>query len=253
MGDGSEVPDRAQIVVVGGGIIGTSIAYHLTRAGRTDVCLLERHQLTAGTTWHAAGLITSAGFTDETTLWMSEYSRRLYQRLEAETGLATGFLPIGHLHLATTPHRVEAMRREHAFQAGFGIESEVISAAEVADLWPMARVDDVLGAVWNPNDGRVNPVDVTMSLARGARDGGARIEQGVGVTGLRVVDGRVVGVDTDRGPVEAEQVVLACGMWTRDLAAVAGVNVPLQAAEHYYLLTEPFDGCHRDLPVIEDP
>src|SRR6187551_2518905 len=149
MSDGNGVPDRAQVVIVGGGVIGTSIAYHLTKAGRTDVLLLERHQLTAGTTWHAAGLVTSAGFTDETTLWMSEYSRELYQRLEAETGLATGFQAIGHLHLATTPQRLEAMRREHAFQAGFGIESEVISAAEVAELWPMARVDDVLAAVWN--------------------------------------------------------------------------------------------------------
>jgi len=245
--------DRAQVVVVGGGVIGTSIVHHLTSAGVGDVLLLERHQLTAGTTWHAAGLITSAGFSDETTLWMAEYSRQLYQRLEAETGLATGFLPIGHLHLATTPQRLEAMRREHAFQVGFGIESEVVSAEEVARHWPMAMVDDVLGAVWNPNDGRANPVDVTMALARGARDGGARIEQGVSVTGLRVDDGRCVGVETDRGPVEAEQVVLACGMWTRELAATAGVNVPLQAAEHYYLLTEPFEGCHRDLPVIEDP
>ncbi|MET0911986.1 MAG: FAD-dependent oxidoreductase, partial [Acidimicrobiales bacterium] len=254
MSDGtSDLPDRAQVVIVGGGIIGTSIAYHLTKAGWTDVLLLERHQLTAGTTWHAAGLITSAGFTDETTLWMSEYSRDLYERLEAETGLATGFMKIGHLHLATSPQRLEAMRREHAFQSGFGIESHLIGAAEVAEMWPMARVDDVLGAIYNPNDGRANPVDVTMSLARGARDGGARIIQGVGVSALRVTDGRVTGVDTDRGPVEAEHVVLACGMWTRELAAAAGVNVPLQAAEHYYLLTEPFEGCHRDLPVIEDP
>lgn len=245
--------DGARVVIVGGGVIGTSIAYHLTKAGWDDVLLLERHQLTAGTTWHAAGLITSAGFTDETTLWMSEYSRDLYERLEEETGLATGFMQIGHLHLATTPQRLEAMKREHAFQVGFGIESHMIGAAEVAEHWPMAKVDDVLAAIWNPNDGRANPVDVTMSLARGARNGGARIEQGVGVTGLRVVDRRVVGVDTDQGPVDAELVVLASGMWTRDLAATAGVNVPLQAAEHYYLLTEPFEGCHRDLPVIEDP
>ncbi len=252
MVDGA-LPDRAQVVVVGGGVIGASIAYHLTKAGVTDVLLLERHQLTAGTTWHAAGLITSAGFTDETTLWMSEYSRDLYEKLEGETGLATGFMKIGHLHLATSPQRFEAMRREHAFQAGFGIESHMVSAADVAEMWPMARVDDVIAAIYNPNDGRANPVDVTMSLARGARNGGARVVQGVAVTGLRVEGERVVGVDTDQGPVEAEQVVLAGGMWTRELAAGAGVNVPLQAAEHYYLLTEPFEGCHRELPVIEDP
>ena len=228
MSDGTQdLPQRAQVVIVGGGVIGTSIAYHLTKVGVTDVLLLERHQLTAGTTWHAAGLITSAGFTDETTLWMAEYSRDLYERLEEETGFATGFMKIGHLHLATSPPRLEAMRREHAFQTGFGVESHLISAAEVAEMWPMARVDDVVGAIYNPNDGRANPVDVTMSMARGARDGGARIVQGVGVSGLRVTGGRVTGVDIDRGPVEADQVVLACGMWTRDLAAAAGVNVPL--------------------------
>lgn len=129
---GTGTPTRAEVVVVGGGVIGTSIAYHLTKAGVGDVLLLERHQLTAGTTWHAAGLITTAGFTDETTLWMADYSRGLYERLEAETGLATGFLPIGHLHLATDEARWEAMRREHAFQTGFGVESHLVDAAEVA-------------------------------------------------------------------------------------------------------------------------
>src|SRR5450631_1533288 len=141
------LPSRARVVVVGGGVIGTSIAYHLVQLGWTDVLLLEQHRLTAGTTWHAAGLVTTAGFTEETTLWMSLYSRRLYQQLEAQTGLSTGFMKIGHLHLATSAHRLEAMRREQAFQRGFGVESHELSPAELKAKWPLARVDDVLGAM----------------------------------------------------------------------------------------------------------
>jgi 4-methylaminobutanoate oxidase (formaldehyde-forming) len=249
----SELPTHTRVVIVGGGIIGTSIAYHLSRLGWTDIVLLEQHTLTAGSTWHAAGLITSAGFTDETSLWLSNYSRDLYQRLEAETGVSTGFIKTGHLHLATTPHRLQAMRREQAFQRGFGVDSQVWSAAQVKASWPLARVDDVLGAVWNVNDGRANPVDVTMSLARGASQRGVQIFQGVTVTGFTQHRQRVTGVVTCQGGIGAEHVVLAAGMWTRELARLVGVNVPLQAAEHYYLLTEPIDGVHRDLPVIEDP
>jgi heterotetrameric sarcosine oxidase gamma subunit len=249
----TDLPIRAEVVVVGGGVIGTSIAYHLARLGRTDVVVLEQHTLTAGTTWHAAGLITSAGFTDETALWLSNYSRELYQRLEAETGQATGFRAIGHLHIATNAARLETMRREAAFQRSFGIDAEEVSAAEVAGMWPIALVDDVVGAIYRVQDGRANPVDVTMSLARGARDAGVRIVQGVEVTGFTITDGRCEGVVTTEGAIEAEQVVLAAGMWTRQLAALAGALVPLQAAEHYYLLTEPFDGADPELPVMEDP
>ena len=214
-----DLPDRAEVVIVGGGVRGVSIAYHLARAGWEDVLLLERHALTAGSTWHAAGLITAAGFADETTLWMSEYTRRLYQCLEDETGLATGFMPIGHIHVATTPARLEAMKREQAFQRGFGLETELISAAEVAEMWPMARTDDIVGAIYNPNDGRANPVDVTMSLARGARERGARIVEGVGVDGLVRDATRVTGVATAEGDIGADHVVLAAGMWTRPAAA----------------------------------
>jgi 4-methylaminobutanoate oxidase (formaldehyde-forming) len=247
------LPARVQVVVVGGGVIGASVAYHLTRLGWRDVLLLERDRLTSGTTWHAAGLITSAGMADETSLWMSRYSRDLYERLEGETGLSTGFRAIGHISLATNPARLEALRREAAFARGFGVDDREISPAEVATLWPFARTNDVLAGFLVEDEGRANPVDVCMSLARGARDGGARVVEGVSVTGVTTAGGRVTGVTTDHGPVEAEHVVSCCGMWARQLGAQVGVDVPLQAAEHYYLLTEPFPGVHRDLPVIEDP
>jgi glycine cleavage system aminomethyltransferase T/glycine/D-amino acid oxidase-like deaminating enzyme len=249
----SSLPTRAQVVIVGGGVIGTSLAYHLTKLGWRDVLLIERHQLTSGTTWHAAGLITSAGMADETALWMARYSRDLYAGLEEETGLSTGFRPIGHISLATTPQRLEALRREAAFARGFGVEDHEISAAEVASMWPFAKTDDILAGFHVADEGRANPVDVCMSLAKGARMGGARIVEGVRVTGFTRDRGRVTGVVTERGTVEAEYVVNCSGLWGREVGALAGVDVPLQAAEHYYLLTEPFEGVHRDLPVIEDP
>jgi glycine cleavage system aminomethyltransferase T/glycine/D-amino acid oxidase-like deaminating enzyme len=247
------LPTRAQVVIVGGGVIGCSIAYHLTRLGWTDVLLLERQQLTSGTTWHAAGLITSAGMVDETSLWMSRYSRDLYATLESETGLSTGFRPIGHISLATTPDRLESLRRDAAWQHGFGVEDVEISPREVADFWPIANVDDVLAGFYVADEGRANPVDVAMSMARGARAKGARILEGVAVTGFSRTGDRVTGVTTDGGDVEAEYVVISAGMWSRQLGRMAGVEIPLQAAEHYYLLTEPLAGVHRDLPVIEDP
>ena len=247
------LPARARVVIVGGGVIGASVAYHLTELGWRDVLVLERHQLTSGTTWHAAGLITSAGMADETSLWMSRYSRDLYAGLEARTGLSTGFRPIGHISLACTSARLEALRREAAFARGFGVDDQEISASEVAALWPLAKTDDVLAGFMVADEGRANPVDVCMSLARGARMGGARIVEGVQVTGFTRVGRRVTGVVTDSGTVEAEYVVNCAGLWGRQVGALAGVDVALQAAEHYYLLTEPVDGVHRDLPVIEDP
>jgi glycine/D-amino acid oxidase-like deaminating enzyme len=195
------VPGRAQVVIVGGGVIGCSIAYHLAHLGWTDVVLLEQHELTAGTTWHAAGLITSAGMTDETALFFSRYSRDLYARLEAETGHSTGFRPVGHISLATTPQRQAALRREAAWMHGFGV----------------------------------------------------RVIEGVTATGVRTERGRVIAVDTSAGLIETELVVNAAGIWARQFGALAGVHVPLQAAEHYYLLTDTLPGMAADLPVIEDP
>jgi 4-methylaminobutanoate oxidase (formaldehyde-forming) len=247
------VPTRARIVIVGGGVIGASIAYHLTKLGVKDVVLLEKNELTSGTTWHAAGLITSGGYHTESSLWIARYSRDLYSRLEAETGHSTGFRPVGHIVTACTPHHLELIRRERDFQIHFGVPNELISAREVGELFPLAKTDDILEASYVVDEGRADPVGITVSLAKGAKAGGATIVEGVTVTGF-VRDGRrVTGVITDQGEIECETVVLAAGLWTRQLAAAINVQVPLQAAEHYYILTEPIEGVHRDLPIIEDP
>ena len=247
------VPSRAQVVIVGGGVTGCSIAYHLAHLGWTDVVLLEQHQLTAGTTWHAAGLITSAGMTDETALFFSRYSRDLYARLEQETGHSTGFRPVGHISLATTPRRQEALRREAAWMAGFGVEDTEISPRELADLWPLARTDDVLSAFYVADEGRADPVGVATSLAKGARQLGVRVVEGVAATGVATRGRQVCAVLTSAGRIETEVVVNAAGMWARQFGALAGVAIPLQAAEHYYLLTDTVPGMDPDLPVIEDP
>jgi glycine cleavage system aminomethyltransferase T/glycine/D-amino acid oxidase-like deaminating enzyme len=247
------LPSRAQVVIVGGGVIGCSIAYHLAHLGWTDVVLLEQHQLTAGTTWHAAGLITSAGMTDETALFFSRYSRDLYARLEAETGHSTGFRPVGHLSLATNPERQAALRREAAWMHGFGVEDTEISAAEMAKMWPLAKTSDVLSAFYVADEGRADPVGVATSLAKGARQLGTRVIEGIAATGVRTKNGRVIAVTTEQGDIETEFVVNACGIWARQFGALAGVHVPLQAAEHYYLLTDTVPGMDQDLPVIEDP
>jgi heterotetrameric sarcosine oxidase gamma subunit len=247
------IPDRARVVVIGGGIIGTSVAYHLAHLGMSDVVLLERDRLTSGTTWHAAGLMATFGSTSQTSTELRMYTRDLYARLEAETGLATGLKQCGLIELAIEPGRLEEYRRVAAFNRLCGVEVHEISAREVAGLWPLARVDDVLAGFYIPADGRVNPVDVTMSLARGARMKGARIIEGVPVTGFIRNGGAVAGVRTPQGDIEAEYVVNCAGMWARELGALAGVTIPLQAAEHYYLLTEPIEGVGGNWPVLEDP
>ncbi len=249
----SELPARAQVVIVGGGVIGCSIAYHLAHLGWTDVVLLEQHQLTAGTTWHAAGLITSAGMTDETALFFSRYSRDLYARLEEETGHSTGFRAVGHISLATDPERQAALRREAAWMHGFGVQDVEISPRELAELWPLAKTSDVLSAFYVADEGRADPVGVATSLAKGARQLGVRVVEGVAATGVKTARGRVTAVTTEQGDVETEIVVNSCGMWARQFGALAGVHVPLQAAEHYYLLTDTVAGMDVDLPVIEDP
>ena len=197
---GGGLPSRTQVVIVGGGVTGCSIAYHLAHLGWTDVVLLEQHQLTAGTTWHAAGLITSAGMTDETALFFSRYSRELYSRLEQETGHSTGFRPVGHISLATTPRRQEALRREAAWMHGFGVEDVEISARELADMWPLARTDDVLSAFYVADEGRADPVGVATSLAKGARQLGVRVVEGVTATGVQTRGRQVSAVLTDTVP-----------------------------------------------------
>ncbi len=253
MTDTSTIPSRARVVIIGGGIIGASVAYHFGLLGWKDVVVVERDRLTSGTTWHAAGLMVTFGSTSETSTRMRMYTRDLYARLEEETGLATGFDPIGFVELANEPDRLEEYRRVAAFNRHCGVDVHEISPSEVANLFPLARTDDLLAGFYVPGDGRVNPVDATMSLAKGARQLGVGIVQGVTVQGIRSAGGRVTGVDTDAGLIECEYVVNCAGMWARQLGEKSGITIPLQAAEHYYLITEPIAGIDPSWPVIEDP
>ncbi len=249
----STVPDRAEVIVVGGGIVGASIAYHLTKLGRSDVVVLERHELTGGTTWHAAGLVAQLRATENLTR-LAQYSLELYKTLEEETGQATGFRAPGAISLASTETRWEELRRTAAMARYLGVEAEEISTKEILDKFPMCHVDDIVGGIWLPEDGAVGPSDVTQALMKGARMGGAKLFEGTGVDDLIVENGRCVGVITDDGErIEADQVVLACGLWTRHLAAKHNVQVPLHAAHHYYVVTEPIEGLDQDWPILRDP
>jgi glycine/D-amino acid oxidase-like deaminating enzyme len=244
------LPRRARVVVIGGGVIGTSVAYHLAHLGWRDVVLLERDRLTSGTTWHAAGLMVTFGSTSETSTEMRKYTRDLYARLEEETGQSTGFKPVGFIEVAADVDRLEEYRRVSAFNRYCGIDVQEISAREVGELFPVARTDDILAGFYVKDDGRANPVDVTMALAKGARLAGATIVEGVRVTDVTTERGTVTGVRTSHGDIEAEYVVNCTGMWARELGAVSGVSIPLQAAEHYYLLTDEIPGVSGDWPVL---
>ncbi len=247
------LPKHARVVVVGGGIIGCSVAYHLAKMGCREVVLLERDRLTSGTTWHAAGLIVTFGSTSETSTEMRKYTRDLYARLEAETGLATGFEPVGFIEVAADQDRLEEYRRVSAFNRHCGVDVQEISPREIHDLFPLARTDDLLAGFYVKGDGRANPVDVTMALAKGARLGGVTVLENTPVTEVLVKNGAVRGVRTPLGDIEAEVVVNCTGMWARQLGEQLGVVVPLQAAEHYYLITDKIPGLSKSFPVLEDP
>ena len=246
------VPDRAQVVVVGGGIIGCSIAYHLTRRGITDVVVLEQGTLTCGTTWHAAGLVSQLKSTHSLTK-LATYSARLFEELEDETGQATGYRTPGSISVADNEERWEEILRSATMAEGVGVETQVIDLKEATERWPLMRTDDLVGALYIPRDGQTSPVDTTMALAKGAKARGAQIIEGVSVTELKSLNGAVTGVVTEQGSIEAEIVVLATGMWTRHLAKQIGVNVPLQACEHFYIVTEPIDGVEIGMPTLRDP
>jgi glycine cleavage system aminomethyltransferase T/glycine/D-amino acid oxidase-like deaminating enzyme len=252
----ASVPAASRVVVVGGGIAGASIAYHLAKAGLTEVLLLEQGRLTCGTTWHAAGLVGQLRATRNATR-MSRYGIELYSTLEAETGLATGWKQCGSLNVAKTPERLKLLKRQMARAKSFGIDFEFVTPAEAGRIYPLLRTDDLAGAVWIPGDGKANPTDLTQSLARGARMRGARIVEGCKVIAVRTERGRIAGVRyrtaDDEGELRCETLVNCAGVWAREFGALAGVSVPLFAAEHFYLVTRPIPGVRPELPVMRDP
>ena len=250
------VPRHARAVVIGGGIAGVSTAYHLAKLGFSDVLLLEQGRLTCGTTWHAAGLVGQLRATRNATR-MSRYGIELYSTLERETGLATGWKQCGSVNVAATPQRLQLMQRQMARARSSGVEFEWLSPGEIAAKVPLLRTDDLAGGVWIPGDGRANPTDLTQSLARGARDRGACIVEGAKVTGIVVRNGHAAGVGWsvagEQGETSCEFIVNCAGQWARESGELAGVAVPLQSAEHIYLVTEPIDGVAPDMPVLRDP
>lgn len=243
------LPSKADVVIVGGGIAGCSIAYHLTQLGISDVVLCERKQLTCGTTWHAAGLVTQLRASQRMTE-LAQYTGELFGRLEAETGQATGFKRNGSLRLAKTPARYEELARGASMGRNFGLPVEALNPDQIKERWSPISTEGLVGGFWFPDDGQVNPADVTMAYAKGARMGGAKIVEHLSVTRILVENGRAVGVMTDQGPIHAKKVVICGGMWSRDLAAEIGVTLPLHAAEHFYVVTEAIPALPRDLPVM---
>lgn len=247
----SKLPTHAEFVVIGGGIIGLSTAYHLTRLGHRDVLLLERDQLTCGTTWHAAGLVTQLR-ASENMAKLAQYTAGLFRELEELTGQHTGFRQCGSITVAATPARLEELRRGASMGRSFGLDVEIIDAAEAKKRVPLLDVADVLGAAWIASDGKTNPVDTARAFATGARQGGAKILERTAVTRLVVEKGRIVGVETAEGIVNTEKVVICAGMWSRTLAADVNWTVPLHAAEHFYVVTEAMGGLSPDTPTVRD-
>ena len=247
----TEPPARARVVIIGGGIIGSSIAYHLTKLGVTDVLVLERVRLTGGTTWHAAGLVSQVRGTHALTE-LSRVNASTYAALPNETGVDTGFRRVGSLTVARTPGRMQELLGAADMHREFDVECRVLEPHQVQEWWPIAAVNDLVGAIVVPTDATVNPGDAALSLAKGAHDRGAVFAFGVTVTGFRTSGGAVTGVETDKGPVEADTVVLAAGLWTSELARMAGVSVALYPAEHVWVMTDEVPGAEERFPILRD-
>ena len=246
-----QLPEHAQVVIIGGGIVGCSVAYHLTKLNWKDVVLFERKALTSGTTWAAAGLVGQLWATSSLTK-LAQYGTELYTRLEQETGQHTGFVKCGSLRVAQTKERKSEYDRSMAMARAFGIEMEEISFEEARRMWPFLYTDDLEAVYYQPNDAKTNPVDTAQALARGARMGGAKIFEDVKVTDIHLKKGAICAVSTDRGMINCEIVVNCGGMWAREIGKLVGVGVPLHAAEHMHIVTTPIEGVPKDLPVLRD-
>ena len=244
------LPTSSQVIIVGGGIVGCSTAYHLAKIGH-EVLLLEKASLTSGSTWHAAGLVGQLRSNANITQLLG-HSINLYDQLEAETGLATGWKMNGGLRLACNNERWTEVKRQATTARSFGLEMQLLTPKEAQDLWPLMDISDVVGAAFLPTDGQASPSDITQALARGARTSGAKIIENCAVTEIITENENLVGVKTKLGSISCEKLVLCCGQWTRDLAATVGVNVPLVSVEHQYMITEEF-GVPSDLPTLRDP
>jgi glycine cleavage system aminomethyltransferase T/glycine/D-amino acid oxidase-like deaminating enzyme len=248
----TDLPERASAVVIGGGVTGASVAYHLAKLGWSDVVLLERKQFACGTSWHAAGLVGTMR-ANESHARLCEYSMRLIHELEAETDQSTGFRQVGSLSIAHSEARFEELKRVAAMNNAFGVTRvDVVSPEEIRSLYPLLETRDLLGGTWVAQDGQASPVDVVAAFIKGARQRGVRCLEGVKVLDILRGDGRVRGVATDQGDIQAEFVVNAAGLWSRELGRLAGVNVPLYACEHYYAHTEKLPDLPADLPVMRD-
>ena len=242
------LPNQAPVVIIGGGITGVSTLYHLAKRGVPAV-LLERKRLASGTTWHAAGIVGQLRDSSAQTE-LAKYTTRLFQDLEIETGQATGYKQNGTLNLALSPVRHEQLLRQHDHAARMGVPSFMLSPDGVADYWPDIHLDDVVSAFHVPSNGQVNPLDVTVALAKGARAMGATIFENTCVDRLDIRDGKVVAVVTDQGTIATSQVVIAAGMWSHHFAKAHGITVPSYACQHWYIVTEPIANLPSDLPIL---
>jgi len=246
-----ERPSSAKVVIVGGGIIGASIAYHLTKQGCRDVVVVERHQITSGTTWHAAGLVMQLRSSHALTE-LCRYGAQLYSSLEEETGQATGFIRRGSLHVARNEERMVELKRLASLGRRFDVATELIDVGDIRKLHPLADPELLTGALFIPGDGQTNPVDTTMALVKGAKAGGAKFVEGLDVTGFDIDAGMVKAVKTSNGTIACEYAVNCAGVWARDVGRMAGVRVPIYAAEHMYVTTAAMDGLADNLPVLRD-
>ena len=246
------LPKQAKVVIIGGGVIGCSVAYHLSKLGWQDIVLLERKQLTSGTTWHAAGLIGQLRATLNMTK-LAMYSTELYNNLESETGIATGYKRNGSLSLALTEERFEELRRGASMARNFGLETEILSNNEIKKRYPMLFVGDAVGGIFLPSDGQADPSNIALALAKGARLNGVSFFENTKVTNIDIENGKVAGVETPQGKIKSEYVVNCAGMWGREVGKMAGVDIPLHANEHFYAVTEPIKGLQSDLPVLRIP